>query len=414
MVGMGDRAAVVGRLLVVAALAVGAAACSGDDDGGSEGDEAASSTSAPVAALPQGWDGYSSDTYADEANWLCRPDRDDDVCTGEDLDATAVDGELAPTAEPFEAAADPAVDCFYVYPTVSQDEGFSADLEAAENQEVWVARNQAARLTGACRVFAPVYRQLTTSAIGAQRGDPEVAQAWEQAYGDVLDAFKHYLANDNEGRGVVLVGHSQGAGILRELISDEVDADPALRDRLVAAYLLGTTVEVPAGEVVGGTFAELPLCEADDQVGCIVSYATFAADAPPPADSRFGLADTAGNEAACVNPGALGGGPAMLSPYFPTSIPDGALAGANDEVMNRLAALDTGWVTMPDFVEAECARTGAASYLSVTIGAAPGDRRGQDVGGNLGPSWGLHLVDVNLAMGDIVALVAAQGRAYAG
>jgi hypothetical protein len=70
---------------------------------------------------------------------------------------------------------------------------------------------------------------------------------------------------------------------------------------------------------------------------------------------------------------------------------------------------------MPDFVQATCARTGdGASYLEATIGTGADDVRGNEVGGVLGPDWGLHLVDVNLAIGDLVALVDGQGRAYTG
>jgi hypothetical protein len=49
----------------------------------------------------------------------------------------------------------------------------------------------------------------------------------------------------------------------------------------------------------------------------------------------------------------------------------------------------------------------------VTIGGG-GDERGTDVGGQISPDWGLHLVDVNIAMGNLVDLVASQGQAYAG
>ena len=109
------------------------------------------------------------------------------------------------------------------------------------------------------------------------------------------------------------------------------------------------------------------------------------------------------------------GGNATLSPYFPTAIPEGALAGAGaTESIGRLADIPTGWVTMPDYVEAECVERDGAGYLEATIGGGEGDVRGTTVGGVLGPGWGLHLVDVNLAMGDLVDLVGAQGRAYTG
>ena len=404
------RARGVAVRVLAAVLVLGAAACS--SDGGTDAD-AAEDESGRQAALPAGWDGHTSDVYADDANWLCRPDVEGDVCAGEDLDATAVAADLSTEPVDHVVADDPPVDCFYVYPTVSQDAGLTADLAVAENQEVWVARNQAARFTGACRVYAPIYRQRTISAIGGG-GGAAGEEARATAYADVLDAFQHYMANDNEGRGVVLIGHSQGAGILTELIRREVDDQPALRDRLVSALLLGTTIEVPDGQVVGGTFGHVPLCEADDQTGCVVTYATFPADSPPPPEALFGRARTAGNEAACVNPAALGGGAATLQPYFPTAIPVGALSGdVAAATMDRLALLDTGWVTMPDYVQGQCTTTDGATYLAVTVGSGPTDQRGTDIGGDLGPTWGLHLVDVNVAIGDLVDLVRRQGDAFA-
>ena len=83
--------------------------------------------------------------------------------------------------------------------------------------------NQAAPLGTACRVFAPVYRQVTLTALaaglaGTPLSVPEGDDPSEIAYGDVVDAWNHYLEHDNGGRGVILVGHSQGAGILDRLI----------------------------------------------------------------------------------------------------------------------------------------------------------------------------------------------------
>ena len=36
-----------------------------------------------------------------------------------------------------------------------------------------------------------------------------------------------------------------------------------------------------------------------------------------------------------------------------------------------------------------------------------------DIPGDISPEWGLHLVDVNLVVGDIVEQVAAQASAWA-
>src|SRR5690606_40874403 len=123
------------------------------------------------------------------------------------------------------------------------DEGRNRDGEPAEAEEISTVRNEAARLTATCRVFAPIYRQATLSAIGG--GFREDTR--EVAYGDVLDAFKEYVVNLSDGRGFVLIGHSQGAGMLSRLIAEEIDDEPLLRDRLVAAYIPGPSRHAPEG-----------------------------------------------------------------------------------------------------------------------------------------------------------------------
>lgn len=408
--------------LAAAAALVTVAACSSGDDSGSGGDDdgaedgEATATTEPVA-LPEGYEGYSSEAYTEDARWLCKPGLADDVCA-RDLDATAVAADGSTEVIEHEPADDPPVDCFYVYPTTSRDEGANSDFEPAENSEIVTAYNQVARLTATCRVFAPVYRQLTLASISGGAEAAEGADPRAVAYGDVVDAFKHYVATESDGRGFVLLGHSQGAGMLTRLITDEIDDEPLLRDRLVAAYLLGTTVQVPEGEVVGGTFANVPLCEARDQTGCLVTWSSYRSTSPPVAGSFFGR-DGDGTRAACVNPADLDGGPATLQPYFLLTPPEGSLLGGTGAVQpfadaSRTDEITTPWVTYPDFVEGACVSEGGYSYLSLTVADDPDDPRTDDIGGDLTPEWGMHLVDANVAMGDIVDLVASQAEAYAG
>ena len=235
------------------------------------------------------------------------------------------------------------------------------------------------------------------------------------AYGDVVDAFKSYIADDSDGRGFVLIGHSQGAGLLERLMEDEIDDEPLLRDRLVAAYILGAAVHVPEGEVVGGDFDNIPLCEADDQTGCVVSYATFRATAPPAAGSFFGRSNDVG-PAACVNPADLSGGPAPLHPYIlvdgqPSGLLGGTLQPFEDPA--RTADIDTPWATYPDLLDGECVSDGGFTYLALTVNGDPADPRVDDIKGDIPGGWGLHLMDANVAMGDIESLVAQQAAAYA-
>ena len=419
-----------GRRFTAIALAIalgtlGAACSSGDDaddaapdadaagDGANEdGDDGAG---AADVELPEGYEGYTSENYADDARWLCKPGIADDVCS-RDLDATAVAADGTTEIIEHQVAEDPPVDCFYVYPTTSFDEGPNSDWEPGEAEEIHTVYNQAARLTSTCRVFAPVYRQATLSSIG---GGPreEGVEPWTVAYDDVLDAFKDYVVNESEGRGFVLIGHSQGAGMLSRLIENEIDDEPLLRDRLVAAYILGSSVQVPEGEVAGGTFTNVPLCEEMEQTGCAVSFVSYRDTAPPTPAGLFGRAGD-GTRAACVNPADLTGGPAPLQPFFLVTRPEGGLLGGDvahpfaDPA--RTAEIETPWVTYPDFVEGTCAEEGDYTYLALSVKGDPADPRTDDIGGDLNEQWGMHLIDANVAMGDIVDLVAAQSESYVG
>ncbi|HZR81181.1 MAG TPA: DUF3089 domain-containing protein [Candidatus Binatia bacterium] len=374
----------------------------------------------PAAAAPETasaanpYPGYHSEIYADPSHWLCRPDLDD-VCD-HDLDATIVRANGTTSVQRWRPASNPKVDCFYVYPTISTDQTGNSDFDPGEDQELFVVRQQAARLGAECRVFAPIYRQITLTALTARLGGNPIPSDSALAYGDVLDAWKHYIANDNRGRGVVLIGHSQGSGHLTALIRNEIDPNPVLRDRLVAAYLLGTSLQVPVGADVGGDFANIPLCHRTNQTGCALAYGSFRSTAPPPSNSLFGVSRGPGLEAACVNPASLSGGRGTLHPYFPTdgqALPILPPSGEPPWIDPSLGVdITTPFVTLPAFVEAECAEHDGFVYLSLIVHGDPSDPRIDDIGGDLTPEWGMHLVDANVAMGDLVALVESQGNAW--
>src|SRR5262249_37087940 len=155
----------------------------------------------------------------------------------------------------------------YVYPTASLDPTPNADMTPGP-EEAAVAAQQFVRFGAACRLYAPLYRQVTLPALRQLlRGGP-MQTGREVAYAGVKAAWTHYLANDNAGRGVVLVGHDQGAGILIRLIANEIDGKPA-QEKLVSAILLGGNVEIPRGKDVGGSFKHVPLCASGEATGCV-------------------------------------------------------------------------------------------------------------------------------------------------
>jgi hypothetical protein len=354
-----------------------------------------------------------SATYADPAKWLCRPDRDDGC--DRDLDATVVRASGRTKVQRFRAARRPKIDCFYVYPTISLDAGGNSDFVPGENEELFVVRQQAARLGSVCRVFAPIYRQVTLTALLANLGGNPVPTDGALADADLLDAWKHYVANDNDGRGVLLIGHSQGASRLVRLLQEEIDPSATLRARLVSAMLLGTSFQVPAGADVGADLQNVPLCRSPRQTACVVSYASFRATAPPPANSLFGRSTQEGWQAACTNPAALAGGAGALVPYFPTagrSLPIFPPLEPEWVDPSRGVEIETSFVTLPKFVESECAEHEGFTYLAITVRGDSADPRIDDIGGDLTPEWGLHLVDVSLAMGNLVRVAKSQARAH--
>lgn len=414
-------------LVSAVVLAVGLTACSSDGGDAAAPDTTAGRTATATSATSGGasspleaYADYESVSYDDPSHWVCRPDNADDICHS-DLDATRVDADGTLTVEPFEPATDPPIDCFYVYPTISRDETTNSDWEASPDEEGYVTLNQAARLRAQCRVFAPVYRQITlTSLVGRLNGDGGGEQAATDPFDDVLDAFRTYLAQDNDGRGFVLIGHSQGGGMLNQLIQSEIDDDDELRAKLVGAYLIGSAIAVPEGEVVGGDFANVPLCTRSGEVGCAMTWATFRSTAPPPEGSLFGYPRDGEGVAGCVNPAAPEGGSADLDAYFPREggasilTPEVPATGARTWLDPSAGQIETPFVRLTDLVSGECTSSGTLNYLEATVHGDPAGARADDVPGDLTPEWGLHLVDVNLAMGDIIEQVGLQAEAYTG
>ena len=153
----------------------------------------------------------------------------------------------------------PPLDCFYVYPTVSNDQGMNSDVNAGREEKL-AAEAQFARFASVCRTFAPIYRQMTVAAVAAYSAGANIDRAAALAYRDVAAAWRNYLRTRNAGRPFVLIGHSQGSLMLQMLIAREIENDPAVAARMKLAIIPGFDVLVPQGKLVGGTFKKTPLC----------------------------------------------------------------------------------------------------------------------------------------------------------
>jgi Protein of unknown function (DUF3089) len=339
--------------------------------------------------------------------WLCRPGLANSSCAGGLATTRFSPTGSALGVEHPKRVAHPRIDCFYVYPTVSDQPGLNA-TRRIDPEIRSIARYQAARYSQQCRVYAPLYRQLTIAALGR----PFAAQkpAARLAYRDVLAAWKDYLAHHNHGRGVVLIGHSQGAGHLAHLLRSRIERRPSERRRLVSAILLG-------GNVTDHSFRHVRACRSSSQTGCVVAWSTFGET--PPADTIFGrpsprFAQVFGGHAGphdtvlCTNPARLAGAHA-LDPVYPSQpFAPGTLIAAGIALTGvPQPAAATPWISVPGAYRARCSSAGGAHVLRITPrGGAPLPKPSPDA------TWGLHLLDANVALGDLVRVVHRQARAY--
>lgn len=206
--------------------------------------------------------------YSDPEMWLIQPSESEEgqsetsrsdwpSLDGEGL-RMSVDGALQ-VLEPEQGSK--SVDCFYVYPTVdmSLQPGQNLDLEELSDPER-ITRWQALALASACTLWVPKYRQATIGSFTGPKGQP----ALDGAYQDVLDAFEHFAQSSE--RPFVLVGHSQGSVHLSRLIEERLVTDPALKERLVVAWLPGSPQPITDA---------LPPCEDSTSMGCTVSFRSF-------------------------------------------------------------------------------------------------------------------------------------------
>ena len=164
--------------------------------------------------------------------------------------------------------------------------------------------SQFARFSGACRMFAPIYRSMTLGAITYAATGGDVTEPAMMAYGDVRDAFRHYMARHNKGRPYVLIGHSQGSLMLQQLIANEIEGKPVAR-QMKLAIIPGYNLLVPAGKArrrhaSSGRRSAPRRAE----TGCVMTWVSFREKNVPPAGAIFGIADQPGMTVACTNPGA--------------------------------------------------------------------------------------------------------------
>lgn len=169
-------------------------------------------------------------SYENKSNWA--------VYAGKNVQGAHIAGDVGTQQ----------ADVFYVYPTLltdKKDPRWNAPInDSIINANVlkWVVPYQAAAWATAGRLFVPYYRQNHYRAFFQPYLNQDGAAAKQLAYDDVKAAFEYYLEHENNGRPIILAGHSQGAIHLKKLLQELFDGT-ALQNQLVAAYLVGNRVK---------------------------------------------------------------------------------------------------------------------------------------------------------------------------
>lgn len=337
--------------------------------------------------------------------WICKPGQVDDLCAG------TIDGATMPPpgqeSQPlgYTRPDDPPVDCFYLYPTQSEQAGPNANLDKDPPIRRVVVQ-QARMFASVCDVYAPMYKQVTLN--GDQSSfNPSV----EIAYKSAKSGFKDYLKNYNDGRGFIMIGHSQGSAHTARLIRELVDTDPKLRKRFVGAIAPGANISVPIGESVGGLFDKVPACTEVGQYGCVIAFSTFNAE--PPAIAGFSRVDVgywiypeprpsaSEYEVMCTNPALLDGGNGTLEPLV------------NFDYLVGVPASETAapWSGEPDYYKVDCERQSGAHWLNLSLVGLPGETR-PDLGALVASGSNYHVPEVNLAEGNLLTIAQLQTDSF--
>ena len=137
------------------------------------------------------------------------------------------------------------VDVFYVYPTLISDKKdirWNVPIDDVEQNEKVLGKAvlmQASAFATSGKVYVPFYRQAHIRSYRMMNEGGKEAQ--ELAYTDVKNAFEVYLKKYNQGRPIIMVGHSQGTTHTLRLLEEFFD-DKSLQQKLVAAYIPGIRV----------------------------------------------------------------------------------------------------------------------------------------------------------------------------
>ena len=162
-----------------------------------------------------------------------------------------------------------SIDVFFIPPaTYTRGDQWNADVN---NEKLNRKTNktalayQANVFTGMANIYAPIYRQMHSH---GYKDNSNGLKAFDVAYKDVENAFKHYLKYYNNGNRIVIAGHSQGTNLAEKLFTDFILLNDSILKKVELAYLIG----MPINKLK----ASYPACDRPNDLNCFLSWRTFS------------------------------------------------------------------------------------------------------------------------------------------
>ena len=240
----------------------------------------------------------------------------------------------------------------------------TSTIEVAETS---VAIAQASRYSQTCRVFAPMYRQVTI--VGPERQNRSAGPDRVPGRAGGVERLSRALQRRPGCR-----PHRPFAGHVRPAPAHlaahrrrRVGAQVASSRRSCSAAMSS----FPPGRRRRRLQEPPRVRSARSQIGCVIAYSAF--DQPPPAASLFGRARQPDRQVLCTNPGRARRRPRTPRPVLPHA-PRGLVRRGQPR------GATTPWVSYPDLFVGECKSEGGASWLQVTDVAHAGRRSPQAPG----------------------------------
>ena len=164
-------------------------------------------------------------------------------------------------------------DVFFVVPTLFADKkniAWNSDVYDTKFSKILIESSikyQATAWMDAGNLYSPNYRQAHFRVFDERFRENGGKKAYDLAYQDIKRSFEVYLKKYNNGKPIIIAGHSQGSAHLVTLLKEFFDGKN-LKKKLIAAYLPGTIIRE-------SDFFDLELMSSEDETGGYLTWNTF-------------------------------------------------------------------------------------------------------------------------------------------